>query len=141
MGINKQIRPWLDSNADDTVNFEFRPRLVGSFGQNIAVEFLKKKHYIILKENFYTREGEIDIIAEHEGQIVFIEVKTRLSEKFGLPEDAVNNDKKNKMQQAAMEYWQQKQINNDNYRFDLVAIQIDKLNKRAIIRHHKNITE
>ena len=114
---------------------------IGDFGQNIAREYLARKHYEILEENFFTRLGEIDIIAKNNGQVVFVEVKTRLSAKFGLPEEAVGREKIEKMQQAAMEYWQKQQINNDNYRFDMIAVEINKPNKRAIIRHHKNIID
>ena len=112
---------------------------IGDYGQKLAVDFLTKRKYRILSEKFFTKDGEIDVIAEQAGQLIFIEVKTRLSDKFGLPEEAVDRQKKEKMQQAGLNYLADKQVNNDNYRFDCIAIEIDKKNKKAVIRHHKGI--
>jgi putative endonuclease len=112
---------------------------IGKFGQALAAEFLRKRSYKILTENFYTRFGEIDLIVEREGQLVFVEVKTRLSSEFGLPEEALTKEKKEKMKEAVLDYLAKNQINHDNYRFDLVAIEIDEQNKKAKIRHYKNV--
>jgi len=114
---------------------------IGKFGQNLAAEFLRKRNYQILEQNFFTRLGEIDLVCSHNGQLVFVEVKTRLSNQFGLPEEAVSAAKKEKMYQAALQYLEKEKVNHDNFRFDIVAIEIDKANKKAIIRHHKNIRE
>jgi putative endonuclease len=113
--------------------------IIGDFGQQLAADFLLKRGYLILAEKYYTREGEIDIVAQKDQQIIFIEVKTRSSAKFGLPEEAIDRQKKEKMQQAALLYLQEKPISDDNYRFDCLAIEIDKKNKKAVIRHHKCI--
>lgn len=112
---------------------------IGCYGQQLAVEYLGRKKYQIKAENFRAPQGEIDIIADHDGQLVFVEVKTRLSEKYCLPEEAVSERKREKMMQTALNYLEQQQVNHDNYRFDIVAIVIDKANKKAVIRHHKNI--
>ena len=112
---------------------------IGVFGQKLAVGFLQKRGFKILNENYHARVGEIDIIAEKEGQLVFIEVKTRLSDKFGLPEEAVDDRKKARMYETALQYMGKMQINHDNFRLDCIAIMIDKENKKAIIRQHKNI--
>ena len=113
--------------------------LIGKFGQKLAAEFLQKRKYSILQENFYARFGEIDLVAQKDGQIIFIEIKTRLSCEFGLPEDSLTKAKSEKIREAALEYLDKKQINNENYRFDLIAVQIDKIRKRAQIRHYKNV--
>lgn len=112
---------------------------IGKFGQDLSAEFLQKRGYKILSENFFTRLGELDLIAEKDGQIVFVEVKTRLGHKFGLPEEALNFDKAKKMKEAALEYLTQNNINSDNYRFDLVAVEINEAEKKAQIRHYKNV--
>jgi putative endonuclease len=112
---------------------------VGSFGQNLAGQFLQKRNYKIIRENFAVKEGEIDIICEKDDQLIFVEVKTRLSENFGLPEEAVNDAKKEKIYIAALKYLEQEQINHDNFRFDCLAVLIDKVQKKATIRHYKNI--
>ncbi len=61
----------------------------GQSGEKLAVEFLKKQGFKIIATNFKCRFGEIDIIAIESGTLVFIEVKTRSSNQFGLPEEAV----------------------------------------------------
>lgn len=111
----------------------------GAFGQKLAADFLKSRGYAILAENFQTREGELDLIAELKGQLIFVEVKTRLTDKYGLPEEAVSSAKLEKMQAAAAEYLSQNQVNHENYRFDIIAVEIDRAQSRARIRHHKNI--
>jgi len=118
------------------MNYKLR---IGDYGQKLAVDFLTKRKYKILGEKFFTKDGEIDLIAEQNGQLIFIEVKTRLSDKFGLPEEAVDRQKKEKMSEAGLQYLAEKQIGHDNYRFDCIAIEIDKKNKKAVIRHHKGI--
>ena len=112
---------------------------IGKFGQQLAGQFLKERNYQILAENFYTQEGEIDLVAQKQGQLIFIEVKTRLSDKFGLPEEAIDQRKKEKLYQTALKYLEKEEVKDDNFRIDCIAIEIDKANKKAKIRHHKNI--
>jgi len=112
---------------------------IGNFGQQLAGHFFQKRQYKILEQNYQQRSGEIDLILEKDGQIVFAEVKTRLSENFGLPEEAIDSAKKEKIYQTGLQYLAEKGIEHDNFRIDCLAIVIDKAKKRAIIRHHKNI--
>ena len=77
---------------------------IGKFGQDLSAEFLQKRGYQIIGQNFYTRLGEIDLIAMDGNQLVFIEVKTRLGHNFGLPEEALNFDKAGKIKETALEY-------------------------------------
>ena len=112
---------------------------IGKFGQQLAGQFLQKRNYKILVENYFTRLGEIDIIAQRDEQLVFIEVKTRLSDKYGLPEEAVTKAKKEKIINAALIYLEENLVDHDNWRIDCLAIEIDKHNKKALIRHHKAI--
>ena len=65
----------------------------GNKGEDIAIEYLEKRGYIILERNFYCRQGEIDIIAKDKNEIVFIEVKSRSSIQYGCPSEAVNKQK------------------------------------------------
>ncbi|HDQ22879.1 MAG TPA: YraN family protein [Candidatus Uhrbacteria bacterium] len=116
-----------------------RLKEIGDFGQQIAKRYLLNKNYKILGENYYCREGEIDLIAQKGSQIVFLEVKTRLSRNFGLPEEAVGKEKKEKMEKAALAYLEKEKVKNENYRFDLMAVEIDKQDQKARIRHHKAI--
>lgn len=63
---------------------------VGISGENLAVKILSSRGYKIITKNFRSRYGEIDIIAMDRDELVFVEVKTRLSNKYGKPEEAVN---------------------------------------------------
>ena len=66
---------------------------IGKFGEDEAATFLKKKGYKILERNFSCKRGEIDIIALDKNEIVFIEIKARISLKYGLPSEAVTRHK------------------------------------------------
>ncbi len=69
---------------------------MGRAGEKRAVVFLKKKGFKILKTNYKTVFGEIDIIAQDKDTIVFIEVKTRTSDNYGVPSEAVDKRKQEK---------------------------------------------
>ena len=140
MNHKGRVRPRLDfANDKPLLTGESWSRRVGVYGQKLAVDFLVRNHYKIETENFRTRQGEIDIIASQDGQVVFVEVKARLSNRFGLPEEAVTEGKLAKMNLAALKYLEEQKLNTDNFRFDIVAIEIDKAQKKAKIRHYKNI--
>jgi len=83
---------------------------LGKEGEEKAVEFLKKNGYRIIERNFRTKIGEIDIIARRKKEIVFIEVKTRSSDNFGLPEEAVGEKKLKKIEKVALMYLNSRKI-------------------------------
>jgi len=70
---------------------------VGNWGEEIAAVYLERNGYSIIDRNFYTPEGEIDLIALREEKeeriLIFVEVKTRTSEKYGYPEEAFTRKK------------------------------------------------
>lgn len=76
----------------------------GKVGEDLACQFLKKNGYKIIELNFRIRGGEIDIIALDENTLAYIEVKTRTSHKFGLPEESVTPRKINFLKRAAKFY-------------------------------------
>ncbi len=97
-------------------------KLLGKKGEDRAARFLAGKGYTILERNYRTRSGEIDLIALHKGEVVFVEVKTRTSEAYGAPELAVNLQKQRRMIKAALGYIKYKKIYQVPCRFDVVAI-------------------
>ncbi len=98
---------------------------LGKKGEKLAVKFLKKKGYKVIKQNYKTRIGEIDIIAKDRETLVFIEVKTRESVEYGLPFEAVNRAKKKKIANVALLYLKKvKEI--PPCRFDIVSIYYEK---------------
>ncbi len=98
---------------------------VGDFGETSACTYLKHRGYKILERNYRNRGGEIDIIAEKGSYVVFVEVKTRNSEDFGAPSEAVNAVKQQKIANTAMAYIMQHRPDND-FRFDVIEVMYKK---------------
>lgn len=95
---------------------------LGKSGEDKAVKHLVKNGYKILDRNFRTKLGEIDIIAKDDEALVFIEVKTRSSMSFGVPQLSVDTRKQNKLIKLALSYIKQKNIKHKVIRFDVLAL-------------------
>ncbi|MFH1837979.1 MAG: YraN family protein [Candidatus Kuenenbacteria bacterium] len=113
-------------------------RKIGNLGEEIAKKYFKKQGYKIIKQNFTNRAGEIDLIVKEKNQIIFVEVKTRTNQNFGYPEESIDSRKQNKIIRAAQNYLFEKKIISENYRFDVISVEINQLTKKASIRHIKN---
>lgn len=96
----------------------------GNLGENIATHYLKQKGYVILDRNFESRQGEIDIIALDKKEVVFIEVKTRTSNKFGTPSEAVNKIKQKHMLQTIKYYLYIRNLSEEFIRIDVIEVYI-----------------
>ncbi len=105
----------------------------GKLGEDTAVDYLEKKGYRILQRNYRFDRGEIDIVAEDQGQLVFIEVKARRSTLYGEPEEAVTEAKCKQLWKVAEGYLHEHNLEDSNYRFDVVAIEYQ--NNVPVIRH------
>lgn len=99
----------------------------GRMGEDIAAAFLEERGYHILCRNYSRRFGEIDIIAENDSFLVFVEVKYRKSIKAGYPREAVGFAKQSKIRNTALAYISEKGITDRAMRFDVVEI----INNRA----------
>lgn len=95
---------------------------LGAQGEEIAVRFLSKQRFRILERNYTTPLGEIDIIARQGRNLVFIEVKTRRSQAFGSPAEAVGPRKQNQIVKAAKWYLASGHGRGLQPRFDVVSI-------------------
>lgn len=73
----------------------------GKLGENLAREYLIHKGYRILQNNFHTRFGEIDLIATKDKKLIFIEVKSKIGDQFGTPEDMIGKNKLARVQNMA----------------------------------------
>ncbi|MDG2448550.1 MAG: YraN family protein [Saprospiraceae bacterium] len=94
---------------------------LGRKGEEIACELLLKKSYRILEKNWRYKKAEIDIICEKNGVLIFVEVKTRSTLKFGMPEDFVSSAKRSLMFGAANAYMFA--INHTwEIRFDVISV-------------------
>lgn len=98
-------------------------RDIGTVYENKAVLLLEEKGYQILERNFYTYYGEIDIIAEDGGCLVFVEVKYRKNTKKGYAAEAVTPTKQKRLRQSAGYYLYKKHFGNMEIpcRFDVIA--------------------
>lgn len=101
---------------------------VGKTGENMAADYLKKAGYSILERNYRTRMGEIDIIASKSGYLIFVEVKTRRNVEYGMPSEAVNYHKQNKIIQSALCYLNMTRQVNSPCRFDILEIMLSTNN-------------
>lgn len=99
----------------------FRTSL-GERGERAACEFLKEQGYEILEKNYTCKLGEIDVIARRQGRLAFIEIKTRTSTQFGLPQEAVDLRKQEKIVKVAQWYIKEKNLGRTPVSFDVVAI-------------------
>lgn len=97
----------------------------GKLGEDIAVHYLKQNGYVILDRNFECRQGEIDIIALDKKEIVFIEVKTRTSNKYGTPSEAVNKIKQKHMLQTIKYYLYIRNLSDEFIRIDVIEVYIN----------------
>lgn len=105
---------------------------LGKLGEELAVDFLEKNGYEILETNWVFDKAEIDIIAQKNGILAVVEVKTRSSIEFGLPQDFVKPKKIKLLLKAIDEYVVQNVLDLE-VRFDIVAIH--KENKDFVIEH------
>lgn len=108
----------------------------GKFGEESAEKYLCENGYLILERNFRSRFGEIDIIAKDFSQVVFVEVKTRTQEKFGVALEAITHHKLRKLIKTAQFYILKHKIS--DYRFD--AIEVFFGGGGPVFNHVKNIT-
>jgi len=120
-------------------------RSVGQRGEQVASEFLKKNGYIIRHKNYKNKFGrqlgEIDIVAEEKGEIVFCEVKTRksLNPASIVPEENINVQKLRKLQKIATAYVKEHQLWDKSYRFDAIAVCLSPEGRIVKINHIKSI--
>lgn len=101
-------------------------RRFGIIGEKIAQKFLRNNGYKILETNFYTKMGEIDIIAEKDNCIIFVEVKTRTSLKFGAPAMAVDLNKRKRIKNSAKVFLYINKLENRIVRFDVIEVFINE---------------
>jgi len=113
---------------------------LGRWGEALAADYLRSLGYSILEQNVHTPYGEIDLIArlEQPQTLVFVEVKTRRSPQFGLPEDAVNLRKQTHLLSAINHYLQQHPELQGDPRVDVIAIQLYHADQPPVITHFEN---
>jgi putative endonuclease len=107
------------------INFQMKKTahlILGKKGEDAAGRFLWSKGYEILAVNWRFRRCEVDIVAQKDNELVFIEVKTRKDKSFGLPEEFVDKSKLLRMLEASEAFIQENGLSALSLRFDIIAI-------------------
>ena len=111
---------------------------MGALGETLTKNLLLKKGWQFITQNFHTRFGEIDLIFSYQHTLIFIEVKTRLTNRLGYPEEAVSLSKRRHLQKTAEIFLTKfPQYQNYSLRIDVAAIEIHKEEKQ--IRYYEGI--
>src|SRR6266446_10033859 len=101
-------------------------QVLGARGEKAAAKYLRRHGYKILLKNFRSGKAEVDIIARHKDWLVFVEVKTRETEQFGAPSEAVDHDKQRNLSKAALDYLRLLGNPRIHFRFDIVEVVLPK---------------
>jgi len=100
-------------------------RRLGRWGENVAALHLEGEGLTLVERNWRCRDGEIDLVARDGETYVFVEVKTRRGREFGAPEEALTAHKARKLMQLGQLYMAEHELDDINWRIDLVAIELD----------------
>lgn len=119
---------------------DFRKKRLGKIGEDLACQYLKNHNFLIVERNFQKRYGELDIIALKDNILVFVEVKTRIGRKFGLPEEAVTTRKLSEIKQTAYYFKLLHPELPDAMQIDVIAIELEVDETIKEFRHIENVT-
>jgi putative endonuclease len=114
-------------------------KVLGAWGEELAAHYLAVRGYQIQETNVRTPHGEIDIVCKQADRLIFIEVKTRSSTRFGFPEEAITKRKISHMLRAAQYYLQQHSEINGDWQIDVLAIEKENPHQASRITHFENI--
>lgn len=115
-------------------------KLTGDYGEELACNYLKNNGYKILKRNYRIRGGEIDIVAKDGDYLVFVEVKTRYTHEYGMPEESITPWKIKALLKTALFYIQKINWGDKGYRLDLVTVDFTNDPEKPKIELIKDIT-
>jgi putative endonuclease len=114
-----------------------RKQYLGRYGEERAADYLKDLGYEIVERNWRSRGGEIDLIANENGRIVFVEVKTRSGSDFGHPFEAITLEKVARMRRLAADWCAVKQVSGIKVRLDAIAVLVN--GGKVSIEHLKQV--
>lgn len=114
-------------------------REIGRWGEDKAARYLENKGYKIIARHWTHRIGELDIVAAKDGRVVFVEVRTKTSLRYGMPEESVGAWKKERLCRTANVYMLKHKIGNMPYQIDLIAIVHNLAINQTTIRHFENV--
>lgn len=111
----------------------------GKLGEIKARQYLKQNNYKILITNFRTRVGEIDIIGEKDGQLIFFEVKARIGDLKGKPYESITYWKLNHLKKAIYFYLVKNNLFNSKLRIDVISIEFNQDKSIKKLLHFENV--
>jgi putative endonuclease len=114
---------------------------LGHWGERLAAQYLQSRGYTIISRNWHAAEGEIDVIVERSGELVFVEVKTRRSRAYGPPEEAVHARKQARLRRTAWRYLEAHDLLDKAWRIDVIAIVQAADGAVARFDHYENAVE
>ncbi len=112
---------------------------LGRWGESLAASYLENLGYSLLERNVRTPYGELDLVTRQGLVTVFIEVKTRTSAKYGLPEASITQKKRNHLLASALAYLQEHPDLDGDWRVDVVSIERTNTLHEPIITHFENV--
>lgn len=112
---------------------------LGRWGEQLAAERLQSQGYVILARNWRCRRGEIDLVAQAGGVLVFVEVKTRRGRDYGTPEEAITRSKAKRLLELGQRYMLEHDLEDVEWRIDLVAVELDRQGKLLRCEHVANV--
>ncbi|MGE5334595.1 MAG: YraN family protein [Nitrososphaerota archaeon] len=120
-------------------NHQANPRAaLGNAGERLAAGWLEARGFRVLARNWRCAYGELDVIAEERDELVFVEVKTRRGAAHGAPEEAITASKRAHLIAAAQCYLAEHQREEQPYRIDVVAVQLDSQGRLSDVRHYRS---
>jgi len=99
-----------------------KPGMLGSRGEKLALNFLKKQRFTLLEKNYHCRFGEIDLIMMDQSYLVFIEVRYRKSKEYGGALESIDQSKQDKLRRSAEFYLSNSNNRNTPCRFDILCL-------------------
>lgn len=108
---------------------------IGSFGEDLSINYLIDNGYYILEKNYRNKIGEIDIICKKNNLLIFIEVKSRYTNSYGFPIESVTYYKRKQIIKVSMLYIILNRYNNFNIRYDVIEVFFNKNNELFNINH------
>ena len=113
-------------------------RALGELGERLAAEHLEANGYRLRERNFRTAAGEIDIVAEGDGVLAFVEVKCRRGSSMGTAAESLSPAKQRRMVEMAEAYGQARENLPEQWRIDLIAIDFGRDGRLASLVHFEN---
>ncbi len=138
MPASFKLADFLSREDFDKLNYKQK---LGLYGQQAAKYYLLKNKFEIIAENYFTRLGEIDLVARNDQGVRIVEVKTRTSRDWGEPYEAVHKYKLQNLQRSSYIFMQNKGwLNKVNFQIDVCSVFLDKIEKKVKIKYFENVS-